>query len=153
MLSLLLSASRFMNRLLADPTGSIYDKTDETDGKIESIADFAETLEFLLRKILGPVLIVIGAIGVIYAIYLGVMYAKAEDASKRKEIQGRLIGAIIGAVIVIVAATICLAINWSDVYFSFQGPHDYLDKNGDTYCDWCGKANAHRDFHTGKAAS
>ena len=129
MLNLLLSISNLMNRLLVKPDDTV--NIDGTDGKIESIADFAKTLEFLLRKILGPVLIVIGALGVIYAVYLGVMYAKAEDSSKRKEIQGRLIGAIIGAVIIIAAATICLAINWSDVYFKFQGQHDFYDANKD----------------------
>lgn len=150
MLNLLLSMSNLMNRLLdseSDSLQDIYDVTRENDGKIESIADFAVTLEFLLRKILGPILIVIGAIGVIYAIYLGVMYAKAEDASKRKEIQGRLIGAIIGAVIIIVAATICLAIDWKDVYFSFQGQHTFADSNGDRYCDYCGHQAGQTKFH------
>ena len=150
MLNLLLSVGSFMNRLLSDESDSlqdIYDVTRENDGKIESIADFAVTLEFLLRKILGPVLIVIGVIGVIYAIYLGVMYAKAEDASKRKEIQGRLIGAIIGAVIIIVAATICLAIDWKDVYFSFQGQHTFVDSNGDRVCDYCGHQAGQTKFH------
>lgn len=127
--------------LLAD---SAYDVTDATS--IDSIADFAGTLEFLLRKILGPILIVIGVVAVVYAIYLGVMYAKAEDASKRKEVQGRLIGALIGAVIIIVAATVCLAIDWSDVYFSFSGYHQFLDKNGDSWCDWCGHIYDHK-FH------
>ena len=150
MLNLLLSMSNLMNRLLdseSDSLQDIYDVTKGNDGKIESIADFAVTLEFLLRKILGPILIVIGVIGVIYAIYLGVMYAKAEDSSKRKEIQGRLIGAIIGAVIIIVAATICLAIDWKDVYFSFQGKHTFVDKNLDRYCDYCGHQAGQTKFH------
>lgn len=129
------------NKLLAD---SAYDVTDATS--IESMADFAGTLEFLLRKILGPVLVVIGVIAVAYAVYLGVQYAKAEDAGKRKEVQGRLIGALIGAVIIIVAATVCLAIDWSDVYFSFQDYHYFQSENNGTWCDWCGHDLNHK-FH------
>ena len=124
---------------------SIYDTTTDTSS-IESIADFAATLELILRKILGPVLMVIGVVAVAYAIYLGVMYAKAEDAIKRKEVQGRLIGAIIGAVIIVAAATVCLAINWSDLYFSFQGTHKFANTNGDGWCDFCGHVDSH-PFH------
>ena len=70
-----------------------------------SLSDMATGIKNMIQKILGPVLIVIGVMAVVYAIYLGVMYAKAEDGNKRKEVQGRLIGALIGAVIIIVGIT------------------------------------------------
>ena len=81
-----------------------------TDSSLTSIAN---TLAGLMKQLIGPILIVIGAAAAIYAIYLGVMYAKAEDANKRKEVQGRLIGAAIGVVIILVGITLCYAINWS----------------------------------------
>lgn len=74
----------------------------------------------LVKSILGPVLTVIGVAAVLYAIYLGVMYAKAESADKRKEVQGRLIGACIGAVIIIVGATLCFSLDWASIFTNFS---------------------------------
>lgn len=85
---------------------------DATDNNLTSIAN---TLAGLMKNLLGPILIVIGAAAALYAIYLGVMYAKAEDANKRKEVQGRLIGAAIGVVIILVGITLCYAIKWSEL--------------------------------------
>ena len=165
MLNFLLNASGVVNRLLIQVPGtqvggngtssssnsssnpSIYDQTTDIK-EITSIADFAATLELILRKILGPILLIIGVFAVVYAIYLGVQFAKAEDGNKRKEVQGRLIGALIGAVIIVVAATVCLAVDWSDVYFSFQGTHEFTDVSPeDKWCDHCGHASSH-SFHS-----
>ena len=145
MFNFLLSVNRLLDGTTGTTGNTIYDQT--TDAKeITSIAEFAATLNLILRRILGPILLVIGVVAVVYAIYLGVMYAKAEDANKRKEVQGRLIGAIVGAVIIIAAATVCLAINWSDVYFSFQGKHTFGGTG--TYCDYCGHVRTDPAFHT-----
>ena len=81
-----------------------------------TLKDIAENFEKLMQSILGPVLIVLGAAAGIYLVYLGVLYAKAEDANKRKEVQGRLIGAAIGLVIIIVGITLVYAINWESIY-------------------------------------
>ena len=81
----------------------------ETSSSLKSIAN---SFAGLMKDIVAPILIVIGAAAAIYAIYLGVMYAKAEDANKRKEVQGRLIGAAIGVVIILVGITLCYAVNW-----------------------------------------
>jgi NADH:ubiquinone oxidoreductase subunit 6 (subunit J) len=94
------------SRLLADDWSTLTGVATAIDGMIE--------------KILGPVLIVIGVMAVCYAIYLGVMYAKAEDANKRKEVQGRLIGALIGAVIIIAGVTVCYAVDWVSVFETFS---------------------------------
>lgn len=75
----------------------------------------------IVQKILGPILMVIGVLAVIYAVYLGVLYAKAESADKRKEVQGRLVGACIGAVIIVAGATLCFALDWSAIYNNFAG--------------------------------
>ena len=87
---------------------------DSTYGEesLSTMTDLADAFAGLMKNVLGPVLIVIGAAAALYAIYLGVMYAKAEDANKRKEVQGRLIGAAIGVVIILVGITLCYAINW-----------------------------------------
>ena len=83
----------------------------------------------LMGDILAPILIVIGAAAAIYCVYLGVMYAKAEDANKRKEVQGRLIGAAIGVVIIIVGVTLCYALNWEKIVTSFVKDYKNEAKN------------------------
>ena len=65
-----------------------------------------DSLVSVLESIIGPILIVIGAVGMIYAIYLGVMLAKAENAEKREEAKKRIINVIVA--IVITAALIFL---------------------------------------------
>ena len=82
-------------------------------GDNSSLTQIANTFTEAMKSIVGPVLIVIGAAAAIFAIYLGIMYAKAEDGNKRKEVQGRLIGAAIGVVIILVGITLCYAIDWS----------------------------------------
>lgn len=84
-------------------------------GTATSLSQIAKSFAGLMKDIVGPVLIVIGAAAAIYAIYLGVMYAKAEDANKRKDVQGRLIGAAIGVVIILVGITLCYAIDWGQL--------------------------------------
>lgn len=87
----------------------------------DSLNGVATAFSGVVKEILGPVLTVIGVVAVIYAVYLGIMYAKAESADKRKEVQGRLIGACIGAVIIIAGATLCYALNWSAIFTNFSG--------------------------------
>ena len=89
----------------------------------DTFGDVAKGIKGMIESILGPILTVIGVAAVLYAIYLGVMYAKAESADKRKEVQGRLIGACIGAVIIIVGATLCFALNWEAIFNGFAIPN------------------------------
>ena len=101
---------------------------DVASDSIAKVDDLAITISNLMKSILGPVLIVVGAAAAIYAIYLGVLYAKAEDANKRKEVQGRLIGAVIGVVIVIVGITLVYAIQWDKIVWTWLGGSEPADK-------------------------
>jgi uncharacterized membrane protein YidH (DUF202 family) len=85
-----------------------------------TLTDLAKKFESIMRNIIAPIIIVVGAAAAIYAIYLGVMYAKAEDANKRKEVQGRLIGAAIGVVVILVGIALVYAINWESIWSSLQ---------------------------------
>ena len=115
--------------------------------KIKSVSQIAMAMNQILKKIVGPILSAIGVAAIVYAIYLGVMYAKAESAEKRKDIQGRLIGACIGAVIIVVVATLCFALNWAKIYWSFTGEkHEWKDDDSDNYCDWCGGLTGDTDY-------
>ena len=100
-----------MRFLLEDGTGT-------TKSTLEGIAG---VFAGLMESVVGPVLIVLGAAAAAYAIYLGVMYAKAEDANKRKEVQGRLIGAAVGLVIILVGIALCFAVDWATLATDWAG--------------------------------
>lgn len=59
-----------------------------------------------MNMILGPILILLGSAGAIYAIVLGVNLSRAESSDKREEAKKRLINFVIG----IVAAVILLVL-------------------------------------------
>ena len=84
-------------------------------GGNSSLSAIAEQIEGIIQDVVSPVLVVIGAAGVIYAIILGVNYIKAETPDKRKEAQGRLIGAIIGVIIIIAGIVVCQAVDWGSL--------------------------------------
>ena len=93
---------RFMNALM-----KTYKWTEGTDEKTGTRAEYLEAMGFpwlekllgAIESIVGPILIVVGAIGIIYAIYLGVMLAKAENAEKREEAKKRIINVLIAIAI------------------------------------------------------
>ncbi len=89
-----------------------------------NLSDVAGAFSKVIKNILSPVLGIIGVLLVVYVVYLGVMYAKAESADKRKEIQSRLIASIVGAVIVIAGATLCLTLDWTNIFKNFANAND-----------------------------
>ena len=116
------------NYLLTPNRDTKYDALDggssgsnyTTNEKSGTLSEAATKFRVIVKSVIGPVMIVIGVLAAIYAIYLGVMYAKADSAEKRKEVQGRLIGACIGALIILVGATLCFALPWAEIWDSFS---------------------------------
>ncbi len=88
---------------------------------VESINKLGDRLQLLFKQILGPVFAVVGIAAVVYAIVLGINYAKAEDADARKKVQSRLIGALVGAAIILIGATLFLAVDWEKMFEDFSG--------------------------------
>ena len=76
-------------------------KISGLDPKYEWVNQVYEVLDPLLYAIMA----VVGAAGAIYAIFLGVQLARAEDQSKRDEAKKRLI-----TVLIAVAVTIALVL-------------------------------------------
>ena len=56
------------------------------------------TLKTAVQKILNPVLIIACLVGIIYAIWVGITFAKADSADQRKEAKNKLITVIVGIV-------------------------------------------------------
>ena len=56
----------------------------------------------LINSLLGPVLAIVGAVGMLFCVVLGVKYAKAEEPQDREKAKGHLKSAIIGFVLIFV---------------------------------------------------
>ncbi len=56
----------------------------------------------LINSVTGPLLSIVGAVGVIYCIFLGVKFAKAEEPQDREKTKGSLKNAIIGFALIFI---------------------------------------------------
>jgi len=74
---------------------------DPTTGT-EGLSTLAKEIFKYISYILVPIMIVVGAAGIIYSVYLGVNLAKADSADKRQEAKSRMVNAIIGFVAIFV---------------------------------------------------
>ena len=75
----------------------------------------AQKVNEILRNIAGPILTMLGSAAVIYAVVLGVQYAKAEDDGKRTELKKRVVNTVIGIAVMFVLAAMCLFIQWDAI--------------------------------------
>ena len=72
------------------------------------VAQISGTYAFLqpvvdaIADLLPPALIIVATAGSIYAVYLGVIMAKAEDQGKRDEAKKRVINAVLALVVIVV---------------------------------------------------
>ena len=72
----------------------------------------------LLNAILGPALLVVGAVGALYCVLLGVKYARAEEPQDREKAKSHLKNALIGFVLIFVLLVVLKILmpvltNWS----------------------------------------
>ena len=70
--------------------------------------DFLKTIVNVIEGVLWPILIVVATVGTIYAVYLGINMAKAEESGKRDEAKKHIITVITAMAITVV---MILAIN------------------------------------------
>lgn len=108
-----------MNKLLLTMAKFIPAVKLAGEGAETGINRVPQMFKGLMQYIIGPVLSIIGIAAVIYMIMLGINYAKAEDADGRKKVQGRLIGAAVGAVIIIAGVVLCFALPWVEIFNGF----------------------------------
>ncbi len=64
--------------------------------------EFLKTIVNAIESVLWPILIVVATVGSIYAIYLGINMAKAEESGKRDEARKHLINAVIAMAVTVV---------------------------------------------------
>ena len=71
-----------------------------------------------VKSIIGPILIVAASAGIIYAIWVGIKFVRAEDKNARDEAKHKLIYVIIGIVVTLVLIALFYWLIW---YLSEEG--------------------------------
>ena len=74
------------------------------------INDAYRTFQNVIGWVMPAVIGVVGLFAIIYAVILGVKYAKAEDTDKREEAKKHLVAAVIGMVVALVFVLIIWAV-------------------------------------------
>jgi len=89
--------------------------TTEASKQAQSFGDIVAPIIDLLNSLLGPMILVVGAVGALYCVILGVKYARAEEPQDREKAKAHLKGAIIGFVLIFV---LIVVLNLSLPYLS-----------------------------------
>ena len=69
----------------------------------------------ILKVWIGPLLALIGGVGMVYMIVLGIQYAKSESDSKRAEAKTRIINCLIGVLSILILAAVCIGLDWGGI--------------------------------------
>lgn len=96
----------------------------DAEGSSTGLSDLAKQIFEYVSYILVPIMIVVGAAGIIYSVYLGINLARADSADKRQEAKARMINAIIGfvAIFVLVLLMYLFVTYADDIFGQFEGP-------------------------------
>ena len=70
--------------------------------------DWVDNLTNALKEIITPILVLLSAAGVIYAIVVGIRFVKADDKSAREEAKQKLITVLIGIGVTLVLIALFL---------------------------------------------
>lgn len=65
-----------------------------------------------VSNIIGPILILVATAGIIYAIWVGIKFVRAEDKSARDEAKQKLITVIVGIVVTAVLIALFYWLRW-----------------------------------------
>lgn len=68
----------------------------------DAVPGWVTTLTNAVSNVINPILIIAATAGIIYAIWVGVKFVRAEDKSARDEAKQKLIYVIIGIVVTLV---------------------------------------------------
>ena len=76
-------------------------------------SNWGEDLSGGVLRVLSYIFMVVGAVGVVYAVYLGFLLAKATDESKRSQAKKRIFNVISGLLIIVILTGVIVAFDWS----------------------------------------
>jgi len=74
-----------------------------------------------IRNVVNPIFIVIGSLGALFAIWLGVRLATAQDESKRKEAKSQLVFALIAVIMIFALVGVFYAVFPAPTVEYYQG--------------------------------
>ena len=100
--NLVMNAKRFLGA--SESTG--LDQTFDTSNLDKFTGNMFDTFKSVMKIVMPIVFGVVTAMGVFFAVKLGIGYAQTETTEKREEAKKRLVGAIVGFGIGIVAAAL-----------------------------------------------
>lgn len=106
---------QFLNSLMVNGTkflGAMWgESVEEKWATVPSNLKFLKSVCENIYNILWPVLVIVSTVGCIWAIWLGIKMAKADEASKREEARKNVINTVVAmAVVIILILTIQLII-------------------------------------------
>lgn len=64
-----------------------------------AVPQWVTTLTNAMTNVINPILIVVATAGIIYAVWVGIKFVRAEDKSARDEAKAKLISVIVGIVV------------------------------------------------------
>lgn len=84
---------------------------------IETGYKWLDTLVGATLNLINPILIVAAVAGIVYAIWVGIKFVKADEKTEREEAKSKLIMVIVGVVVVVllIALFYFLAFNIGDI--------------------------------------
>lgn len=90
-----------MNLFLTKMTTALLGMSGMADISLPAEWKWVENIVNAVNTLLYPLLIVVGAAGMIYAVVIGVNMARADSTEKREEAKKKLINVIVGIAIII----------------------------------------------------
>ncbi len=92
------------NKLMSAMIGFLGSGSAPSDALSDSPSWLVQTFAIVWKvidDILWPAFAIIATLGIVYAIVLGVNYAKAETSDKKEEAKKRIINAVVGVVVML----------------------------------------------------
>lgn len=110
------------NKLMSAMVGFLGSSAPTDVSDVSWMAQTFAIVWKVIDDILWPAFAIIATLGIVYAIVLGVNYAKAETSDKKEEAKKRIINAVVG-VVVMLALIVILKVFVSNI----AGVRDWAD--------------------------
>lgn len=93
-----------------------------------SVPQWVNTLTKAMTNVINPILIIVATAGIIYAVWVGIKFVRAEDKSARDEAKAKLISVIVGIVVTGLLIALFYWLAWAMTNGKI-GFDDWYDKN------------------------
>ncbi len=109
----------FMKNIIGNPFNN---PSVTVPAGMEWLKNILSSIYDVINGIIVPILIIVATVGIVYAIVLGVNYAKAETSDQKEEAKKRIINVVVGALLMIVLMLLLyLFIQYAPQIFGWVG--------------------------------